>query len=162
MRRPLNLLPVVLLGIPIAEIAVFILVGREIGVAATLALVVVTALVGMALLRRQGLGLLVEMRRELDAGRVPARTLAHGVMVMAAGVLLLIPGFITDALGLLLLAPVVRDRLWRWLMPRIPHGRTFGRSAASRVRRPVIELEAEDGRTEPRPDSPWRPPADSG
>ena len=116
---PLALIPFLLLAVPIAEIAAFILVGREIGVGWTLALILVTAVVGTLLLRVQGLGLVERVRSEVGAGRVPARELVHGVMLLVAGVLLLTPGFITDTLGFLLFVPPLRDAGWRFLRERV-------------------------------------------
>ncbi len=96
------------IGIPIAEIAVFIYVGEEIGLWPTLGTVIVTAIVGTWLLRRQGLATVFRVQEEMDAGRVPLRELFDGACLLFAGALLLTPGFITDALGFLLFLPPVR------------------------------------------------------
>lgn len=116
---PLPVLPFILLAVPLAEIATFVLVGSKIGVLPTIGLVIVTAIAGATLLRVQGLGTLARIRAQMDRGEMPGRDLVHGLMIMVAGVLLLMPGFITDTLGLLLFIPAIRDRVWRLMRDRI-------------------------------------------
>lgn len=116
---PFSLVPFFLLAIPFAEIAAFVIIGGQIGVMATLAMVVVTAVIGSVLLRIQGFSLLNRIQAEMNAGRVPGRELVHGVMIMIAGILLLTPGFITDTLGFLLFIPAFRDLGWRLVKDRI-------------------------------------------
>ena len=116
---PFAFLPIAFLLMPLLEIAVFILVGRHIGVLPTIGLVVLAAIAGALLLRIQGLATLVKARRELESGRLPGRQLADVVMIGAAGMLLVIPGFITDAIGLLLFLPVFRSLVWRFLSSQI-------------------------------------------
>ncbi len=115
----LRFLPFLMLIVPITEIAVFILVGQFIGVLPTIALVILTAVLGAGLLRHQGMGLAMKVRSELEAGRVPGRDLANGAMMLAAGVLLLTPGFVTDSLGFLLFIPQVRARVFEFLAKRV-------------------------------------------
>ncbi len=110
-----GIIPFLLLVIPITEIAAFILVGQWIGVLPTLLGIVVTAILGSILLRRQGMATLTAIRSEIDAGNVPGRELVHGLMIALAGVLLMTPGYVTDALGLLLFVPSLRDAAWRVL-----------------------------------------------
>ncbi|MDQ0313722.1 FxsA family protein [Amorphus orientalis] len=110
---------IALLAIPATEIAVFVLVGGVIGVLPTIALVFLTAVIGSVLLRHQGLSLLTRIRSEMDAGRVPGSELGHGAMILAAGVLLLTPGFVTDTIGFLLFVPPVREGIWRFIRSRI-------------------------------------------
>lgn len=148
------------LALPLIEIAGFVLVGRQIGVLATVGLVLLAAIVGSLLMRFQGLGLLTRLRRELDAGQDPGRELAHGAMILLAGVLLIVPGFFTDILGLLLFLPPVRDIAWRFLRSRVQVATfaSFGSgSARRRGRGPTIDLDEQDYSSGPRPDSPWRP-----
>jgi UPF0716 protein FxsA len=115
----LRFLPFIMLIVPLMEIAVFILVGQQIGVVPTILLVIATAILGATLLRHQGLALAMKVKGELEAGRAPARDLAHGAMMIAAGVLLLTPGFVTDTLGFLLFVPFIRDRIFAFLADRI-------------------------------------------
>ena len=116
---PFAALPFLLLIIPILEIAVFIIVGSRIGVLATLAGIVLTAAIGSVLLRVQGFSILSRIQREVDQGRIPGRELGDGVMILVAGVLLLTPGFVTDAIGFALFVPAIRTLLWRALAARI-------------------------------------------
>ncbi len=116
---PLSLIPFLLLVIPLAEIATFVVVGGQIGVLPTIALVLVTAISGSILLRIQGFGVMARIRATMDAGGIPGRDLLHGFMIMAAGLLLLTPGFITDTIGLLLFIPPVRDFAWSLVRDRV-------------------------------------------
>jgi UPF0716 protein FxsA len=97
-----------LVAMPIVEIALFIQVGGWLGLWPTVAIVILTAAIGTVLLRAQGLAALGELQRRLGAGEDPSATLAHGAMILVAGVLLLTPGFFTDGIGFLLLMPPVR------------------------------------------------------
>lgn len=107
------------IGVPLLEIAVFIQVGGWLGLWPTLALVVLSAVIGMWELRAQGLATLARARAVIDAGEVPTREIFDGACLLIAGVLLLTPGFVTDALGLLLFVPAVRATLRRWLARRV-------------------------------------------
>lgn len=111
------LLPFVLL--PIIEIALFIIVGGAIGVLPTLALVVLSAVAGSWLMRRQGMSAMADMQRAMTEARNPADPLAHGALILLAGMLLILPGFFTDALGVLLLIPPARRLLITRMSRRI-------------------------------------------
>lgn len=156
-----SLVPLFVLALPFLEIAGFIIVGSKIGVLATLGLIILSIFVGVFLLRFQGLGLIQKIREETAAGRTPKRELVHGVMLVFAAFLLIIPGFITDIIGLLLFIPAVRDFGWRCISDRVvvvdsgQHRR--GRADTSRVKDRVIELDPEDYSSKPDPDSPWNP-----
>ena len=157
---PFGLIPFVLLIIPILEIAAFILIGQQIGIAATLAMIVVTAIIGSFLLRMQGFGLLARIQAETGKGRVPGRELVHGVMILVAGVLLLTPGFITDTLGFLLFVPAIRDMAWRFLKDRVTVT-TVGMPGSAQDRSPphdgrTIDLEAEEFHADDPSSSPWK------
>lgn len=101
---------------PLLEIAGFVIVGKQIGVLATLALILLSTILGFTLLRRQGFNLLQKIKTETQAGRTPAREMIDGTMLMFAGILLIIPGFITDIIGLLLFIPFVRAIIWHHLV----------------------------------------------
>lgn len=101
--------------IPIIEIALFIQVGGLIGLWPTIGLVLLSALLGTVLIRSQGARALMEVQDSFRTLNDPTRPLAHGAMILFAGMLLLTPGFFTDALGLLLLVPGVRDFIMRRL-----------------------------------------------
>ncbi|RCW84409.1 FxsA family protein [Phyllobacterium bourgognense] len=156
-----SLVPLFVLALPFLEIAGFIVVGSEIGVLATLGLIILSIFVGVFLLRFQGLGLIQKIREETAAGRTPKRELVHGVMLVFAAFLLIIPGFITDIIGLLLFIPAVRDFGWRCISDRVvvadSGARRRGRPDTSRNKDRVIELDPEDYSSKPDPDSPWNP-----
>jgi UPF0716 protein FxsA len=134
---PLSLIPILLLVVPLAEIATFVIVGGQIGVLPTIGLVLATAVTGTILLRIQGFGVMARIRATMDAGGMPGRDLVHGFMIMAAGLLLLTPGFITDTIGLLLFVPAIRDFAWSVVRERV-----VVTACASYQRRP-----GRDGRT---------------
>ncbi|HYD29572.1 MAG TPA: FxsA family protein [Azospirillaceae bacterium] len=107
------ILPFIL--IPMLEIAVFIQVGGLIGVMPTVALVLLTAVMGMTLLRRQGMATLGRARASLERNELPVQEVFDGFCLVMAGALLLTPGFVTDTLGLALFIPAVRRALRRRL-----------------------------------------------
>lgn len=109
----------IFVAVPIIEIALFVEVGGAIGLFPTLAIVILTAMAGTMLMRRQGLATLARLQESLQNGGNPAGHLAHGALILVAGVLLLTPGFFTDALGLAFLVPQVRDALVRWGAARL-------------------------------------------
>lgn len=149
------LLPVLIFALPLLEIAGFVVVGRQIGALATVGLVLVSAMAGLMLLRHQGLGVMGRARTEIEAGRDPSRQIAHGVMILLAAFLLIVPGFLTDIAGLLLFIPPVRDLAWNLVKRRITVVSSFGFSASRREGR-TIDLDAEDFSRHPNPESPWR------
>jgi len=169
---PFAFVPFLLLVIPIVEIAAFIVIGGEIGIAWTLLMILVTAIVGSFLLRTQGISLLNQVKSEMDAGRVPGKALGEGAMILVAGILLLTPGFVTDTIGFLLFAPPVRSAIWAFFASRItvvgPGGMQFGGQNPfsqgdnpSNPRPPegdgpIIDLDADDYESGPKnPNSPW-------
>jgi len=120
-----------LIALPIAEIALLIAIGRHVGVAATVALLLLTGLLGALLARLQGLGVLRKVQSEMAAGRVPGSQLVDGVIILLAGVLLIIPGILTDALGFFCLLPAGRRILKAWLRRRFEAGLLSGRISVS-------------------------------
>jgi len=108
----------VIILLPLIEIAVFIAVGGAIGILPTVLLTVLTAVAGTVMLRQQGLSLVTRMQSELQAGQVPETDMMHGAMIVLASILLLIPGFVTDAIGLLLFIPPIRESLARFIVSR--------------------------------------------
>jgi UPF0716 protein FxsA len=85
--------------VPIAEMWVLIEVGTQIGALNTIFLVFLTAVIGLALLRQQGLSTLMRVNQRMEAGELPATEILEGVFLAVGGALLLTPGFITDAIG---------------------------------------------------------------
>lgn len=108
-----------LVAVPIIEIALFIEIGGLIGILPTLATVIVTAALGAILLRAQGGGLLRRAHESMARGAVPVAEVVHGVFLLAAGLLLLTPGFFTDAIGFALMIPPVRLAVGRFVLRRI-------------------------------------------
>ncbi len=109
---------VLFVTIPLAELALLVWVGGQVGLAATVALVIVTGILGASLARSQGLATLARFQRRLAAGELPHQDLVEGILILVAGAVLLTPGLITDVAGFLLLVPVVRGAVRRWLVAR--------------------------------------------
>jgi len=106
------------LAIPLVEIAVYIEVGGAYGVGPTLIATLLTAVIGTILMRTQGLATLNAVRTSVDKGEMPLRSAFDGACQLIAGILLLTPGFVTDAVGLLLFIPPVRSLLLAWIIGR--------------------------------------------
>lgn len=159
-----SFLPIVILMMPILEIAGFIVVGKAIGLWLTLALVLFTSFLGLLILRLGGIGM---VRNLQDAGRTgaqPADELVNGAMRVVAGILLFIPGFITDILGLLLLSPAIRRFIWKAFGPRVVVGGSFRQSGnysgyqtspGARSGSKVVDLDEEEFHRDGPKDSPW-------
>ncbi len=97
--------------LPLAELFLLIKIGAQIGFLTTVACVILTALLGAALARRQGFQVLQEFQTQLNQGSIPGLAIAEGVLILLAGAVLMTPGFITDTMGFLLLAPPIRKKL---------------------------------------------------
>jgi UPF0716 protein FxsA len=94
--------------VPLVELAAFVQVAQWIGVVNTTLLLLLVSVLGIFVVRYQGVGVYRRVREQMRAGVVPAADLVNGLLVLIAGLLLIIPGFVTDAIGLLLLLPPVR------------------------------------------------------
>ncbi|MEP6622829.1 MAG: FxsA family protein [Acidimicrobiia bacterium] len=103
-----------LVVVPLVELFVIIRVGEWIGYVETILVLIACSIGGAILVKREGLGTWRRAQAQLRAGEVPAGELVDGVLILAAGALLLTPGFVTDAIGFLLLIPVVRFFPRRW------------------------------------------------
>ena len=114
-----RLLFLTFLIVPIIEIGIFIAVGNSIGLLPTLLGIVVTAVLGSFIIRKQGLSLISEIQQLMAAGALPARQIADGLMLAISGALLLTPGFFTDFFGFLLLVPAFRLLIYDALKSRI-------------------------------------------
>jgi len=106
--------------LPLAELYLLIEVGSGIGGLATIALCLLTAAIGTILVRLQGMQTLIQAREMMNRGQPPAEPMLHGIMIAMSGLLLFLPGFVTDMVGFLLLIPPVRTLLSRWFV-RYPH-----------------------------------------
>lgn len=131
--RFLPLAGLLLLGFPLLELYLLIKVGMLIGALPTMLLVVGTAVLGVWLLRHQGLQNYRRMQQCIMRGEVPAREMMEGVVMFIGGALLLMPGLITDLIGLLCLFPPVRRAMIGWWLRRV-QVRVYGRSDASNGR----------------------------
>lgn len=129
------LILLILLVAAIIELAVLIAVGNAIGVLATIGLLILASLVGAALLRREGSRTLVAFREAVRTRRPPHRELIDGMLIAAAGVFIVLPGFVSDVVGLLLLLPptraLVRRRMLRSAVRHADTRRTGTRHAGT-------------------------------
>jgi UPF0716 protein FxsA len=103
---------------PVVELLVLIKIGNQIGALNTVALVILTALLGLMLVRLEGLRTLRQMQLTLADGQIPAEELLDGILIFAGGILLLTPGVLTDFFALVLLVPYTRMHFKRWLRRR--------------------------------------------
>ena len=99
------------IAVPIAELALFMTIGAEIGLLQTLLIIAMTAVLGAWLTKMQGARALERFQKATSEGRLPHEEVLDGVMILIAGVVLLTPGFLTDAVGFALLVPPVRSYL---------------------------------------------------
>ena len=158
----------VFLAVPIVEIIAFIKVGSLIGLGPTLALTIITAIVGAALVRYQGFRTLMALKQNLDNGHLPVEPAIHAGFLLVAGLCLLTPGFFTDTIGFVLLVPAARIAIARWMWRRVNqhHDITIitrerqQSGSPHRENGPVINLEAQeidegDRTQQNQPPSPW-------
>ncbi|TNM39754.1 FxsA family protein [Nocardioides albidus] len=115
-RRAAVLLFLAFVVMPILEIVVLIQVGQAIGPWWTILLLVLDSLVGAWLIKREGRRAWLALREQVETGRLPHRELADGALVVLGGAFMLSPGFVTDALGILLILPVTRPVFRRLLV----------------------------------------------
>lgn len=102
-----------MIAVPLIEISLFVIVGQSIGLWPTLAIVIFTAILGSWLLRHQGAREMGKLRSSFIEMRDPAEPIVSGGLLIFAGALLLTPGYLTDAIGLILMIPPVREWLYR-------------------------------------------------
>jgi UPF0716 protein FxsA len=133
-----------LIIVPIVEIAIFVAVAEWIGFWPALAGVLLMSLIGAAIMRRQGFSLLAEIRMTIGQGKMPARALADAMLVGTAGVLLVLPGYLTDVIGLLLLVPPLRHWCYALLARRLIR-RPPGKPGTGGPR--VVELDHDEFRS---------------
>lgn len=131
------------IAVPLIEIALFIQVGGLIGLWPTLAIVILTAIIGTSLMRAQGRLALRNLQNSFNELNDPTEPLAHGAMVLISGVLLLTPGFFTDAMGFALLIPAVRTAVFGFVRKRVKV-QTFSMGSAQ-PHRPSVDPNTIDG-----------------
>lgn len=138
------------LGLPIAEIIGFVEIGGRIGALATLAWVFLAGLAGIAVIQMQGLATALQVRAALTRNELPARALFDAALVTLAGLLLLFPGFVSDAIALLLLLPPLRSLLFAALARRLrDHIQVDIRAAPDERRRRGVIIEGEFEEVDP-------------
>jgi UPF0716 protein FxsA len=112
----LRIWPILFIVIPLVELYLIIKVGGVIGALWTVLLVVLTAVIGVSLLRIQGFNTLNRARLNMEAGTLPAMEMMEGMMLAVGGALLITPGFLTDTLGFLCLIPATRRAMIHYLI----------------------------------------------
>jgi UPF0716 protein FxsA len=105
--------------VPVLELALLIRVGQAIGVLPTLAIVIGTAVAGAAVLRARSLAIVTRVLDAVEEGRTPIPPAIDGFLLVAAGVLLITPGLVADSIGLMLLIPAARQLLGQWGVRRV-------------------------------------------
>jgi len=125
--NPLLIFLLLFIGIPLIELYFLIQVGSEIGAFSTIFLTIFTALVGGWMVRAQGFSTIMRVRETIDRGEVPALEMMEGSVLLVCGFMLLLPGFITDAVGFIFLIPPLR----RWLLSAGLRGAGVMRPAGS-------------------------------
>ncbi|MFA7552710.1 MAG: FxsA family protein [Spongiibacteraceae bacterium] len=118
--------------VPITEMWLLIVVGSKVGALTTIALVFLTAAIGLTLLRRQGISTLLKVNQRIEAGQLPAGEILEGVVLAVGGAMLLTPGFITDVIGFICLLPFVRKGLVAALLRQGLVMSRYGRGAEFR------------------------------
>ena len=125
-------MPLLFIAIPLVELYFIIVVGEMIGAFWTVILVIMTAVIGVNLLRVQGMSTLTRAQQNMAQGQIPAMEMMEGVALAVAGVLLITPGFITDSIGLLCLIPASRQAIIRYIMARASVHTSFNASVDAR------------------------------
>ncbi|RFB05445.1 FxsA family protein [Parvularcula marina] len=110
---------ILLIGLPIAEIALFIKASAVIGWWSVIGLTILTAVLGTALIRVQGFQALHNLRGSMAEGKAPVEPVVDGVFLLIAAPLMMTPGFLTDTIGFLLLVPPVRHEIARYALRRL-------------------------------------------
>ncbi|MCC6736493.1 MAG: FxsA family protein [Bauldia sp.] len=156
MRMPFRIVPVLAVAYVAVEVVSMIVVAKAVGALAMLLLLIVAMVSGFALLRRNGLGAIGEIRAEVDGGRAPAAAFADRALVFIAGLLLVVPGFFSDVFALVLLVPAVRASIYNAFATRFrtSFDATFARAAPRRPnggpRSATLVIEGEIGVDGPR------------
>ncbi|MGI6112520.1 MAG: FxsA family protein [Mahellales bacterium] len=105
--------------VPVVELLILIKLGQYIGLGYTLLILLATGVVGIMLAKSQGIAILNNIKRDIREGIMPGANLVNGLCVLIGGILLVVPGIVTDIIGLLLILPGTRDIVRRYLIKRI-------------------------------------------
>lgn len=117
--RLLGILTALFVGLPLLDTITLVIVGRYLGFWSTVAIVILSGVIGAHLARQQGLSVWRSLQADLAAGRVPTQGLMDCVLILIAGGMMLAPGFLTDIMAIMLLLPPVRNGVKRWARHRI-------------------------------------------
>ncbi len=117
--------------VPVTELYILIEVGKKIGSLTTIGIIILTGIIGAYLVKGQGFMILKKIQNDLNEGIMPGDSLIQGAIVLAGGILLLTPGFVTDIIGFIFLIPVsrniVKKYLLKWLKGKIKEGNFYYR-----------------------------------
>ena len=117
--------------VPIVELYILIEVGKKIGSLTTIGIIILTGILGAYLVKSQGFMILRKIQNDLNEGILPGNSLIQGAIILAGGILLLTPGFITDIIGFIFLIPasrrIVKKYLLKWLKGKIKEGNFYYR-----------------------------------
>ena len=117
--------------IPVTELYILIEVGKKIGSLTTIGIIILTGIIGAYLVKGQGFMILKKIQNDLNEGIIPGDSLIQGAIILAGGILLLTPGFVTDIIGFIFLIPVsrrvVKKYLLKWLKGKIKEGNFYYR-----------------------------------
>jgi UPF0716 protein FxsA len=115
--------------VPVTELYILIEVGKKIGSLTTIGIIILTGIIGAYLVKSQGFMILRKIQNDLNEGIMPGDSLIQGAIILAGGILLLTPGFVTDILGFIFLVPVsrniVKKYLLKWLKGKIKEGNFY-------------------------------------
>ena len=117
--------------VPVTELYILIEVGKRIGSLTTIGLIILTGIIGAYLVKGQGFMILKKIQNDLNEGIIPGDSLIQGAIILAGGIFLLTPGFVTDIIGFIFLIPVsrrvVKKYLLKWLKGKIKEGNFYYR-----------------------------------
>jgi len=117
--------------VPVIELYILIEVGKKIGSLSVIGVIILTGILGAYLVKSQGFMILKKIQNDIDEGILPGDSLIQGAIILAGGILLLTPGFITDIVGFIFLMPfsrkVVKNYLLKWLKGKIKEGNFYYR-----------------------------------
>jgi UPF0716 protein FxsA len=157
----IRLLVALICALPLLEIAGFVVIGGRIGLGLTLLWLLAAGMAGLALIRHGGLNAIIKLQTALQEGREPGHSLIDGAVTVTAGLLLIVPGFVSDVLALIILLPFTRNFLLRHAAHHFETRvyQSGGTGPAGRSRTTVIEgeyeiIEPEDGAQRPKTNRP--------
>jgi len=117
--------------VPVTELYILIEVGKKIGSLTTIGIIILTGIIGAYLVKGQGFMILKKIQNDLNEGIMPGDSLIQGAIILAGGIFLLTPGFVTDIIGFIFLIPVsrrvVKKYLLKWLKGKIKEGNFYYR-----------------------------------